>query len=78
MKSFKKLFFRISRSSGLDMILFIVFILGIIFNWFSNEFYKIAVILLQLELLFLNANWKDPILIIRKETTDGTKDNESK
>lgn len=55
-EKFKGLFLTIARSSVINWIIFLVLIVGLVFNLFGGGFYKTLSLFFALEVMFINAN----------------------
>lgn len=71
-EAFKSLFLTYSRSSVLNWLMFLMLIIGIIFNLYSMTTYKILSVLFMLEILIINANtYKlEDIIVKTKDDSD--------
>ena len=55
-EKFKELFLTIARSSVINWIIFLVLIIGLVFNLFGRGFYRMLSLFFALEVMFINAN----------------------
>lgn len=78
-EKFKGLFLTIARSSVINWIIFLVLIIGLVFNLFGRGFYRMLSLFFALEVMFINANTyklEDILQPADNETNQNYKENE--
>lgn len=73
-EKFKELFLTIARSSVINWTIFLIMIVGIVFNLFNGGFYKTVGLFVCLEVMFINANTYKIRFVEDEEATQNYKD----